>query len=767
MKRINKTELFMNCLKKIVICMVLLVIGSFISLLTEMKTKSATNSSSDSKVSAGMEEANSNHITTYLTSQTSSILITKKVKKISIKPIAAYDSNIVLTVQNKNIYNGKYDNGYLVFGKQEVYSPKSKDYKTTKWFPVLAYQGKSLVLSGTAHNRATWQFKTANGNIITEVGSFQKFKEVEDVLQDKTISKIDIPENAVSARVYFISYKDQGADKLDNRLQIEYGKIPTNYEPSYQKKITLPSVRKGSIIYFEDGKWNLTDKKNSTTIDIEPVKLQIGDTLSLKTRTACEIQITWETETDIIKTGSYGVRWSVNDSNPVCERVGDAKGLHFNAVEGSTQLTPYQNDFDNIYPWSDMKVCAVKVLDNGSRSVTYKGEKEFVLDGSSGNIMVEIPKFYCKREVIGKYEYLWISPNKQEGYIVDPSFVTSDGEIDHIYVGAYLSSIKDNRLVSISHSFPLIKLSLDKLQKLVENSNGFTECDLLSIMTVQRLYLVETAVLDSQSVFSGNVNMPYLLKDKTTSYYAIKSEKQTNSIFVNKTNMTLKFHIGDAVSVLSSWNEYDNSKDFHREITDIKDMGNQSLRITFSGEPLDITKKYTGITCIPSKNGETNQLPGVTGAVTSDSGQSSFKYRGIENLWGNVSILLDGAYVKNSKLYINYPDNRTVKVDYTLPVQNVQLSAKQFGDPSNMMVKRMGYDKNNPLIMFPSEIGNGALTSSYYCDSWYNLAKKDVTYILTYGGAWDNKGYAGVFNLRATFTKKDAIPFNGSRLMLR
>lgn len=49
--------------------------------------------------------------------------------------------------------------------------------------------------------------------------------------------------------------------------------------------------------------------------------------------------------------------------------------------------------------------------------------------------------------------------------------------------------------------------------------------------------------------------------------------------------------------------------------------------------------------------------------------------------------------------------------------------------------------------MFPSEIRNGAITSSYHCDAWYNLGKEDVTYVLTYGGAWDNKGYAGIFNL--------------------
>jgi hypothetical protein len=489
--------------------------------------------------------------------------------------------------------------------------------------------------------------------------------------------------------------------------------------------------------------------------------------LLISTATKCEIQVTWDKNTDIKYTGVYGVRWKLTDSNPVCERVGDAAGLRFNALEGGVPLTPYDNDFDYIYPWSNIKVCAVQVLPDGSRKITYTGDDNFSLDGSVGNIMVEIPKFYCKREIVEGYEYLWISPTREIGFEVDPSFITSDGEVDFIYIGAYLSSLKDDRLVSVSQSHPLIKYSYNKLQKLIKNSGGFSECDLLSILTVQKLYLVETAVFDSQAVFSGNVNMPYLLKDKSTSYYAVRSEKQTNRIFVKKTNMTMKFHMGDAVSILGSWKEYENTEYYQRKITNIKDLKNGNLEIQFSGRPVDIIQKETGITCIPSVSGETDEIAGMSGAVSSHSGQSSFKYRGIENLWGDVWIILDGAYVKNSELYIKYPDDRSVKLGYKLPVQKVQLSAKQFGDPGNMIVKRMGFDKNNPQIMFPVEIGNGASTSSYYCDAWYNLAEKDVSYVLTYGGAWDNKGYAGVFNFRATYTKKESIPFNGSRIMLR
>jgi hypothetical protein len=768
MEGANNIKVSGNLLKKIAIYIILITsVGPSIVSKAEAEIISSNESIISEESKEITHEDTTDNVTVFRSNEISSILITKAVGKLSIRPIESDGRNIILTVQNKNLYSGKYDNGYLVYGKQSFYSSKSMNYRTTKWFPVLAEQGKSLVLSGTAHNRATWQFMTADGKVMTGAGSFQKYKEVNDVYQDKTFSKIDIPKKAVAARVYFVSYKDDGADSLDNRMQIEYGKIPTYYERMKQRTYNLPSIKKGNVINLEDGKWTISGNDSSKDLDVKQLELKVGDILTLSKGTACEVKVTWAVNTENVNTGTYGVRWSINESNPVCERVGDAAKLHFNAAEGTTSLTPYQNDFDYIYPWSEIRVCAVKVLPDGGRKITYSTDEGFALDGSAGNIMVEIPKFYCKREIIDGYEYLWISPTRQEGFWLDPSFTVPEGEADSIYIGAYLSSIADNKLVSVSQAFPLIKRSLGKLRRFINNSDGFAECDLLSIMTVQRLYLVETAVLDSQAVFTGNVNMPYLLKDKRTSCYAIKSEKRANRIFLSKTNTTLKFHAGDAIAVLGYWNDYDNVEAYQRVITEINDVGNGTLEIKFTGKPVDIIRHDTGITCIPSRNGETDLIPDITGSVSADSGQSSFKYRGIENLWGNVSILLNRAYVKNSRLYIEYPDNKTVEIDYTLPTQNVQLSSKVFGNPINMSVKRMGYDKNNPLIMFPSEIGGGALTSSYYCDAWYNLAEKDVNYTLTYGGAWDNKGYAGIFCFRATFTENDAIPYNGSRIMLR
>ncbi len=696
------------------------------------------------------------------------ILITKQSRyfKLVIKPKEDLASNIVLTVTGKNLYSGKFVKGYLKPGDSRLYYRTSLKHRTTHWFPVLAEQGKCLVLSGTAHNRAVWQFKTADGTIITQEGTVPKYHIEANVTQDMTFPKAEIPPGAVAARVYYACLEEGIA--LDNRMQIEYGKLPTYYHPYHSKQIPLPDLEKGSFVILQNKKLELNKGSRTELLPITLPYIGKGNTISLKSPD-CELWISMKkTEKSIKYKGAYGIRWNTLDRNPVCERVGDAKGLTFNGVINFTRMTPYENDFDRIYPWSHMKLCSVRLNEDGTRKIIYSDDADFRRDGSTGNVMVEIPKFYCKREVIDNYEYLWISGTKREGYSLDPSFVTAGGSIDHIYISAYFARIKNKKLYSTSNSYPLINKSHIQLKQLAADSEGVQLCDLPAVLTIQRLFLVETAILDSQSVFTGNVHLPYLLKDKNSSLYAQISEQNTNRIIVRKTDATSRFCVGDAVSVLNSWKEYINKpKIFQREIKAINDFGEEAYEIIFSGEPADIVKQETGITCIPGKNGRTDQLPYTTGSTGALSGHSSFKYRGIENLWGNVSVILDNAYVRNSDLYIRFPTGEEKKLGFKLPEQKVDLSPKQFGDPSNMIVRRMGYDKENPLIMFPGEIGEGAFTTCYYCDAWYNRAQEDVAYILTYGGAWDNKGYAGIFNFRASFTDSKKMPYNGARIMIR
>ncbi len=63
------------------------------------------------------------------------------------------------------------------------------------------------------------------------------------------------------------------------------------------------------------------------------------------------------------------------------------------------------------------------------------------LDGTDGQVMVEIPKFYTRRTVSGTETTWSISDRPRIGFTVHPAFVKDGVEVDYRYYGAYLASV--------------------------------------------------------------------------------------------------------------------------------------------------------------------------------------------------------------------------------------------------------------------------------------------------------------------------------------
>ena len=88
----------------------------------------------------------------------------------------------------------------------------------------------------------------------------------------------------------------------------------------------------------------------------------------------------------------YGVKRSLTTSSSAWERIRDAVGLVANAQVGTTAV---QNDFDNIYPWSDIISYNYDVT---AKQVTaYYGDPTFKFDGTNGEVLTKIPEFYWRR----------------------------------------------------------------------------------------------------------------------------------------------------------------------------------------------------------------------------------------------------------------------------------------------------------------------------------------------------------------------------------
>lgn len=168
---------------------------------------------------------------------------------------------------------------------------------------------------------------------------------------------------------------------------------------------------------------------------------------------------------------------------------------------------------------------------------------------------------------------------------------------------------------------------------------------------------------------------------------------------------------------------------------------------------------------LPQLNGETDTMEYPTGQKSSSSlGDQSFRYRYIENLWGSVCVMLDGVSISDGSVLITYPNGNTTNISYIVTEQTKKPSESVILSISS--ISEMGFDSQNPFIMLPTSVGNGASATLGYCDSWF-YKKSSTKTVLTYGLTWDLRQYAGLFGYRADSESSANRVETGSRLIYR
>ena len=196
----------------------------------------------------------------------------------------------------------------------------------------------------------------------------------------------------------------------------------------------------------------------------------------------------------------FGVRFV--GSNSVGERIGDAFDLV--AEPAYFGVNDIRNDFDNIYPWSEIKRC---VINQYGEIVAYEGEPGFSTNGLLGDVFVEIPKFYqkCYKDDTNNYVEYWISSVKDNGFWLNPAFKDGDVELDHIYIGCYEGTYDAHELYSRAGSIILGNKTLAKYRELAQaKGNGFKLCDYYERNVIEYLFMIEYANRNTQDLYKGN-----------------------------------------------------------------------------------------------------------------------------------------------------------------------------------------------------------------------------------------------------------------------
>ena len=189
----------------------------------------------------------------------------------------------------------------------------------------------------------------------------------------------------------------------------------------------------------------------------------------------------------------YGVKRLRSSRATAWERTNEGRGLVANATHNGTEV---QNDFDSIYPWSDIKSFN---FDSAQQLATaYYGDPEFTFSPSDVNVNVftKIPRFWYKRYIDDEdYEHIEIADYAAEGFLENKEFAIAR----YPYGGSTSSPRSCSGLKPLSTSGQKYQTGAKSL------GNNACLFDWRALGAIQFLYLVEYADNNSQNVLGNGI----------------------------------------------------------------------------------------------------------------------------------------------------------------------------------------------------------------------------------------------------------------------
>jgi hypothetical protein len=461
-----------------------------------------------------------------------------------------------------------------------------------------------------------------------------------------------------------------------------------------------------------------------------------------------------------------GVEW--NQSTDTWTRI-DAMGNH---------MTSFSPNFDTVEPWRSIR--RVTLATNGRITGVGDGKGTgLTLDGSTGRVMVQIPKFYTKgiRSAANTYRW-WVSPVSREGFEVHPAFLQRGGtERDFIYVGAYEAAIG---YTSHTSSTKLLQ-SRTGVQPYTGNADSIWEVpftagdnepiigDELGTPTEGGFYLVDYHVTSGSWVGNDAAGKLLIRKpgDATcgwTNTETITNTSQSNTLGTAGTPVgetatigtmrTLAGNVGGSWGQVGIWSLAAIRLLFYVEYAGASSQTLIGKGIVDKASGTGFAGGLTGANSIDS-----NLATNGTGTGTGTNGLTPIAYRGIENLWGNIWTFIDGYNAVDAEYRIINRDGSGTFAD--------ALAGGDYEASLAIPITSDGYQSNiewEDLLKFAIVPKAVAGSSSTYLYDYFYAHDAGETNILLFGGGWDYGLSAGVAYLDSSNVASYCTRYIGGRL---
>jgi hypothetical protein len=391
--------------------------------------------------------------------------------------------------------------------------------------------------------------------------------------------------------------------------------------------------------------------------------------------------------------GAIGVSW--NELTDTYVRTGFAAGQPCGVTLGDVFL-PVQRK---------MRGCVV--ADNGTVNY-YLGATDWTkkedgvtaskLDGTDGQVMVEIPKFWYRYGYSGTTHTWEVSPVPLTGFKVHEAFMSDAVEKDYLYVGAYEASLYD--VSALKYVGQCYQTAVSATFAAADNSITITtRTGWAAALAIGQKLVITGTTNNNATVTVKTIESPTKItvdEDITT------DETAANTVIQTETNVTAT--TGDKLSSVSGvcpitggsvngtrahfrtwaanrgtgWSQY--LVDSHHALqilylTEYASFYSQSV-LGYGIAAVSNWAAYNNFNPI-AKTGNGNGIGNASGntatnAITTGAGAASvyLKYRGIENFYGHIWKWIDGMNVNNNIPYLcnntaNFADD--TESNYTRP----------------------------------------------------------------------------------------------------
>lgn len=414
---------------------------------------------------------------------------------------------------------------------------------------------------------------------------------------------------------------------------------------------TVRNAPDGSVLVKHEGQWISTDE-----VQIDPETGEVAASAYKVTDgggayripvTDANGNLAWTDLIAVMSLQPYGVMW--NESTDTYIRIGKTAGEPVSQSLPDTALPIHAN----------LKRCVINdagvvqyYLDPSDSTKKADGTNA-ALNGTDGQVVVDIPAFYHRYTYSAPWHLWEVSQVPLTGFSIHPAFVKNGVHVTHRYIGAYEAYNSGGTLASISGLLPTVSQTRSTFRsQAASRGAGWHQLDFNLASVIQLLYLIEYADFDSQAMIGAGVTT-YAAWPNGPQALTGNSNTKGNATGNSSQTSTAKWAASTAYNTTGV------------EIIPLAAQNGYTYKVTVSGTSASSEPTW------PTSIGSTI----VDGTVTWICVRTSqyMSYRGIENWYGHLWKFVDGINVHNSAAngsrayiasnYLYFADNTEVNYD--------------------------------------------------------------------------------------------------------